>query len=83
MATKSTASIPQTSEDIDETPGSVGIGGKVRYGKRDSPEMKIPIEGKPITQARNMMARANFANTILSVGLHQGLVEIGSSYSLK
>jgi len=83
VPTINVARISQASHEIDDVPGSVGIGKRVREVGSEYPARNSPKSGKPINRKRNNMARASFTNSTLSQSLRHGLGEIGSSYSLK
>jgi len=48
-----TASSPQTSQEKDSVPGSVGMGNKVKFGEKGGLNRKIPNRGSPSTNITN------------------------------
>jgi len=55
----SRASIPQASQEIDNSPGSVGIGKMVRLGGREYPARSNPSRGKTRIKARRIPRQLN------------------------
>jgi hypothetical protein len=55
----SRASIPQASQEIDNSPGSVGIGKMVRLGGRLYPARNNPNAGKPRIKVRRIPRQLN------------------------
>lgn len=48
------ATIPQASQEIDDSPGSVGIGKRVRSGGKEYPAISSPSGDKPKSKIRRM-----------------------------
>jgi hypothetical protein len=62
------ASIPQASQEIDNSPGPVGIGKMVRLGGRVYPARSNPSRGKPSIKVRRIPRELNGSMEILLIG---------------